>query len=349
MRTLLWWGRFDPGYSRNRILRRQIDSLGWRVHDFHPAISRFGDIQAMLKGAAGIDAVWVPCFRQRDLAAAARWAKMHKVPLIFDPLISAYDKQVHERGRLRPESARASRLLDWERRLFTLPDRVVADTPAHADYFHQVLGVPRDRISVIMVGADEVLFRPCCPTRNKRLEVLFFGSFIPLQGPHVIVEAARLYDSKDVRWTLLGDGPLRVDCEHLAGNMDSVQFESWLPYEQLPARICRADILLGIFGDTPKAGRVIPNKVYQALASARPLVTREAPAYPKGLLSEIGNGISWVPPSDAMALASAVAKLVAERESLSEKGAAARRVSERWFSVGSIRESLGRLLQEMVA
>ncbi len=37
-KTVLWWGRFDPDYSRNRILRQAYTALGWRIVDFHPLL-----------------------------------------------------------------------------------------------------------------------------------------------------------------------------------------------------------------------------------------------------------------------------------------------------------------------
>ena len=344
-RTVLWWGRFDPGYSRNRILRRLLREQGWTVLDFRPALSGLGEVQAALQGVPRPDLVWVPCFRQRDLAAASRWARRHGAPLVFDPLISAYDKQVDERHKLPRDSRRARRLLQWERGLFARADRVVADTPAHAGYFHEVLGVPRDRLAVLMVGAEEGLFRPCPECQpGDPLEILFYGSFIPLQGPEVIVEAARLCRASNVVWTLLGNGPLRPECERLAEGLPNVRFEDWLSYEQLPGRLCRADILLGIFGDTPKAGRVIPNKVYQALACAKPLVTRAAPAYPGQLLQKADAGIDWVPPADPVALAKRVERLVSDPVILAERGRQALTTAREWFGPDRLTRQLQALL-----
>jgi glycosyltransferase involved in cell wall biosynthesis len=350
VKTVLWWGRFDPGYSRNRILRALFGELGWTVRDFRPRLSALAGVEAMLRGMARPDLVWVPCFRQRDVDAACRWARRRGVPLVFDPLISAYDKQVDERGKLEAGSARAVQLLERERRQFGCADRVVADTPAHADYFAHVLGVARERLAVIQVGAEAGLFRPAplsARDGDRPLEVLFYGSFIPLQGPQVVVEAARRYRGPPVTWTLLGQGPLRAACEAAAAGLASVRFEDWLPYPELPGRIHRADILLGIFGTTPKAGRVIPNKVYQALACGRPVVTRAAPAYPAGLLEAHDSGLVWTEPGDAASLAAQVARLAAEPGRLQALGRSAARSSEQYFSPSVLRAQLGNLLDSL--
>lgn len=346
-KIVLWWGRFKPDYSRNRILRKLFSELGWTVTDFHPRLSGLGDVEARLRGLPAPDLVWVPCFRQRDLAAAARWAGSRKVPLVFDPLISAYDKQVDERGKWDAGSRRARRFLEWERGLFRRADRIIADTPAHAEYFHGVLGVARDRLAVVYVGAEEARFfpQPYPPeSTDAPLEAFFYGSFLPLQGPGVVVEAARLYRGPPVRWTLLGDGPLRRSCEEAARGLANVRFEDWLPYEALPARIGNAQILLGVFGTTPKADRVIPNKVYQALACGRAVVTRQAGAYPQTLATEEESGLVWTRAGDAQGLANQVAALAMNRAVLPALGRAAAETSRRFFSESALRGQLGAAL-----
>lgn len=344
-RTVLWWGRFDPDYSRNRILRQCFADLGWRVLDFRPHLSMLADWQAALHRLPKVDLVWLPCFRQRDLAAARRWSRRHGLPLIADPLISAYDKQVFERGKFAAGSAQAERLRAWEGELLRSADLLIADTPAHAEFFAQTFAVAPNKIQVVHVGAEAALFQatPLPPYDGQRpLEALFFGSFIGLQGPETIVEAARCYQGPSVRWVLLGDGPLKAECQRRAQGLANVAFEPWLAYAQLPARIAQADIVLGVFGASDKAGRVIPNKVFQALACGRPVVTREGAGYPPELQSD--GGIVRLPPADPAALAQAVAKLADQAATMSELGRQARVSYERYFGERVIADELAAAL-----
>ena len=339
---LIWWGHSDPAYSRNGVVRGHLAALGWRVTDFSPVWSPRGDIEAALRRLPKPDAVWVPCFRQRDLAAARRWCDRQKVPLVFDPLISAYDKQVGERFKWREDDARSRRLLAWERRLFAGADLVLADTACHADYFVRTLGVSPERVRVVYVGADETLFAPA-PSDAAReadapLDVLFYGSFIPLHGAQTIIEATRCYQGPPVRWSLLGDGPARAECERVAAGLGNVIFEPPVPYAQLPAHIRRADILLGVFGTTQKAGRVIPNKVFQALATGRPVITRESEAYPPEARDP--DSFAFVPPGDPQALAAAVAAWASEPARLVARNRAARGAYDVCFSSAVVRRQL---------
>jgi len=341
-KTVLWWGRFDPDYSRNRILRQTYAKLGWRVVDFQPWLAgAIGDLEARLRPPPAADLVHIPCFRQRDIAAAARYARAHRLPLLLDTLTSQFDKQVYERRRFAPCSLRARHLLRYEQRLFERGDIVLADTPEHARFFADPLLVPEEKLHVVYVGAEEPLFAPA-PARapNDPLEVLFYGTFIPLQGAEVIVEAARLYQGPPVRWVLLGAGPLRRRCQRRATGLTNVGFEDWVAYGTLPARIARADILLGVFGGTAKTQRVIPNKVFQSIACGKPLVTCTAPGYPAALVDEPDSGIRWVPASDARALADAVAALAAQPRQLAAVGARTRASYEKYFSNAVILEQL---------
>ncbi len=340
-RTVLWWGRFDPDYSRNRVLRQQLTQLGWTIRDFRPLVSRFAGMEAALRRIPAPDLVWIPCFRQRDAAAAIAWARARRVPVLFDPLISAWDKQVFERGKFAEDSAEANALLTWEKKLFDGADMVVADTAPHADFFAQRFGLPEDKLAVIGVGAEETLFQPAPPdfAHQGPVEVLFYGSFIGLQGPEVIVEAARIYEGPPVSWHLLGAGPLLKSCETAADGLENLFFEPWLDYARLPERIHNADILLGVFGASEKAGRVIPNKVYQSLACGRPVITQQSAAYPEDL-DRPDSGIAFIPPGEPKALAKTVAEWATRRDELPALSASAFASYECHFRNMAIREQL---------
>lgn len=346
---MLWWGRFDPEYSRNRILRSMLPSLGWQIIDYHPILSATADVEAMLRRLPKPDLVWVPCFRQRDLVAARKWSRDRGIPLVFDPLISAYDKQVFEREKVGKETAAARRLLAWESKLFQMADRVIADTTLHAEYFSETLGVQRERLWVVYVGAEEPLFGYGeIPSRHTGiLEVLFYGSFNPLHGTDVIAEAARLYKGPPVNWRFIGKGPSRDRCETLMRGLDNVIFEDWVSYHDLPSKIRQADIVLGIFGTTPKASRVIPNKVFQALACGRIVITRHSSAYPEQLRSDLTSGVIWVDAGSSTNLCERLSELANCPEKLMGLSENARKSYQRYFSNAVLAKQLTMALSDI--
>ncbi len=341
-KTLLWWGRFDSNYSRNRILRFLLTELGYVLKDFKPASSAVGSFQAFFKDFGKVDAVWVPCFRQKDFHAAARFARNHKIPLIFDPLISAWDKAVFERKKYTQQSIQARRLLKKEQNMFSHADLVLADTTLHAEFYVNQLKSNKNTTCVVPVGAEEQLFTPQPFNNDSQPEILFYGSFINLQGPETIVQAAALLP--DITFTLLGDGTLKQKCISMAQNLNNVAFEDWIDYEELPARIGKAHLLLGIFGDSPKPGRVIPNKVYQSLACGRAVITRESRAYPESIHS--AEGLYFVPPANPEALAHAV-QTVVNNNSLEKDGENAERIYQNYFSNHLIQKALLDSLQRI--
>ena len=348
MPELLWWGRSDPAYSRNRLVLRLLADLGWRVAFYHPTVSPLGWLTAYGRRIRRPDLVWVPCFRQRDLASAALWAGKWQVPLVADPLISAYEKEVFERCKWPPDSRRARARRRWEARQFSMADLVVADTPAHAGYFEQVLDVARERTAVLYVGAEDDRFTPRpAPAPDPPFEVLFYGSFLKLQGPEIIVAAARLAGDLPVNWVLLGDGDLRPAVEEQARGLGRVRFEPWTPYERLPDRLARAHVILGVFGTTVKAGLVIPNKMFQAMAAGRPVITRASAAYPREMADS--PVIGWIPAGDPQALAAKVGQWVADPGALAQRGEATRQLFDRYFHMDRLREDLARILERALA
>lgn len=110
--------------------------------------------------------------------------------------------------------------------------------------------------------------------------VHFHGSFIPLQGVDCIIKAAKLLENNSVRFNILGDGQTYPETKKLAADLGlkNVNFINRVEYERLPDYVNLGDVCLGIFGRTKKAGRVIPNKVYEYAAMRKPVITADTPA-----------------------------------------------------------------------
>src|SRR5712691_13325933 len=143
---------------------------------------------------------------------------------------------------------------------------------------------------------------------------LFIGKLIPLHGIETVLAAARL--APEIRFRVIGSGQL----EHvLEGRPPNVDWVRWVEYPQLPAHLRTCGCALGIFGTTAKARRVIPNKVFQALACGAPVITADTPA-----IHELGeDALLLVPPGDPPALADAVRLLAGDgvlRAELSARG-----------------------------
>jgi glycosyltransferase involved in cell wall biosynthesis len=247
----------------------------------------------------GFDAFIVGYPGHFDLAAAKRAAG--RTPIVFNPLVSLADTLVGDRGRFRPTSLPARALESIDRLAFRAAHVVVADTQAQARFFAELAGL--DVVETCFVGAEERLFRPTWRSPD-RFTALFVGKLIPLQGVETILAAAAL--TPEIRFRVVGSGQLSHLLERRPPNVDHVP---WIEYERLPAEIEDAGCALGIFGTTPKAERVIPNKAFQALASAAPLVTANTPAARELVVD--GESALLVPPGDSDALANAVRGLAA--------------------------------------
>src|SRR5207248_4522783 len=113
----------------------------------------------------------------------------------------------------------------------------------------------------------------------------------------------------EVRFRIVGRGQLAPLRRERPPNAEHV---AWVAYERLPAELHAAGCALGIFGTSGKAQRVIPNKVFQALACGVPVVTADTPAARELLVDE--ESALLVPPGDPESLAAAVRRLSGDAE-----------------------------------
>ncbi len=296
---------------------------------------------ALALGPRAIDAdvVYVGYPGHADLPAARRAARGR--PVVFDPLVSLYDTFVGDRERFRRGSLAARALWRLDRHAFRAADRVLADTAAHAEFFTAAFGVPDERLVVLPVGADDRLFEPG-ERPAPAYDVLFVGKLIPLHGLETILAAARLVP--ELSMLVVGDGQLRCLLESRPSNVD---WTPWLPHEELPAAYRAAACALGVFGTSPKARRVVPNKAYHAIATATPLVTADTPAA-RELLTD-GSDALLVRPGDAEALAGALRRLAEDPVARDRLGAAGRSTYEARASLPVLAERWRTLLDGLVA
>ena len=353
-------GSFDPEYPRTRGLREGLEARGVEVRllGVSPRAG-FGARQAAMIAAwaargAGIDAFLVPSFGHRDVPLLRLLATISGAPLLFDPLVSRWDTQVRDVGRVRAGSFAALRLRASDRLSMGLADIVLCDTWEHGEFFTSEFGVPRRKLARVPVGADREAFALGAERGVGRrgregdaasdgaggprpFEVAFVGGFLPLHGMPVIVQAAALLEARHgagfARFTLAGHGmhAYRVDRDLAALGLRSVRRLPRVPYGAALRLMAEADVALGIFGTSEKAGRVVPHKVYQSLALGVPTVTRRSAAVAEyfrdgrdGRGGPEGEALVTVPAGDAAALARAIEELKSDPARRDRIGAAGR-------------------------
>jgi glycosyltransferase involved in cell wall biosynthesis len=314
---VLYFGTYQRDYPRNALAIRCLRRAGVEVEERHVTVwhgrqnwsaSFLTGLKvavselSLLRPARRFDALVVGYPGHFDLPAA-KVAALGR-PIVFNPLVSLSDTLVEDRARFRRGSMSARVLGGVDRGAFKLADAVVADTEAHAEFFARHAGIPRSKIDVCLVGADEEIFRPEW-TRPTRFTALFVGKLIPLHGIETILDAARI--APEVAFRIVGSGQLEAT---LADRPPNVEWEPWVEYEELGGEYAAAGCALGIFGTTAKAARVIPNKVFQALACATPVVTADTAAARELLVD--GESALLVPPGDAAALAAALRRVAAD-------------------------------------
>jgi glycosyltransferase involved in cell wall biosynthesis len=276
----------------------------WGRHNWSPRIGTLARLAraelALSRADAGkADALIVGYPGHVDMPVARRVARGR--PVVFNPLVSLADTLVEDRAVVSARSPRAAALRQIDRRAFRSADLVVADTEAHAAYFRETFGLPDERVEVALVGAEDALFRPG-DVQSVPFHALFVGKLVPLHGLETILAAAAI--APEIPFAVVGDGQL---APLLAARPANVEHVSWLDYAALPDAYRRAGCALGIFGTGAKAARVIPNKVFQALACARPVITGDTPAA-RELLTHEADAL-LVPPGNGDALAEAVRRL----------------------------------------
>lgn len=315
-------GTYDPEYPRNKILIDGLRQNGVEVVEcnikgggyfiYFPLIKKFL--------ATKRDYDYVFCAFPVHLSIFL--ALVSRKPIIADALISLYDTAVRDRQLYSWWHPFAMALYLLDILTVKIAHHVTVDTVEHKAYFAKWRN-PKD-ITVIPLGVHSQEFF-VVPTAVKPLEqflVQFHGGYIPLQGIDKIVEAAKiLKDDKSIHFRLVGGGQQYEEIAVRIKNYEltNVTLVPWQTVPSLNVMLSEADVIFGVFGESAKTNRVIPNKIFQGLAVGKPVITKDTGSV-RALFSDTDLVLVENTPE---AIAAAVVKLKNDplwRKQLAENG-----------------------------
>jgi glycosyltransferase involved in cell wall biosynthesis len=174
-----------------------------------------------------------------DTIVLAPFARLRRVPVVWDMFMSVYDTLAFDRELVPPRSLLGRLLRRLEEFAIRRADLVFLDTEAHARRIESLFELPPRSCKAVWVGAEMEHFgsdkEPVIRQAGEMLQVLFYGQFIPLHGIETIVEAARLMRDEPVMWTLVGRGQEAQKIGRILRDVSlpKLKWVEWVDYSEL--------------------------------------------------------------------------------------------------------------------
>lgn len=308
---IIYFGAYDPNYPRNKTLIKGLRQNGVEVIEINDRSRSFFKYLKLFfkyfKNKKNYDAVIVGFPGQESMFLAKM---LTRKPIIFDTFTSHYGGHVLDRGHFGKNSLRAKWYKWLDKKSVSLSNVALLDTDSHIDFFVNQFNLPREKFRRVWVGTDSHVFYPREVNKNtEKFLVHFQGNYIPLQGTEYIIKAAKLLEEENVVFTMLGRGQTYKKSRELADKLGvkNINFIGRVLYEKLADYINMSNVSLGIFGHTLKTELVIPNKVFEAIACAMPVITADTSAV-RELFTDQEN-ILFCQPANPKDLADKILKL----------------------------------------
>lgn len=215
-------------------------------------------------------------------------------------------------------------------------------------------GLPPERLFLVPNGVDTTTFLPLEKTQaraelgwDSRFTMVYVGTLGLAQGLTIVLDAAAaLRDQTDIRLVLIGEGATKANlmAEATKRGLINVEFVDAQPHDRMPLLIASADACLVSLRKLPLFEGALPSKMYEAMASARPIllaVDGEA----RHLVAEQAQAAIYVEPENSMALAKAILTLRDRPQLAEELGQHGRAFVEAHFN----RDKLTAQLERQIA
>lgn len=201
------------------------------------------------------------------------------------------------------------RFLGWiEKMLYVHSDAIVVVANGFKEYVRD--RGAKCRIEWLPNGPDLNTFKPIpLPQDHDDFVVLYAGAHGSANDLKNVVFAASILERANsrVRFRFIGDGPEKNNIIRLASALKSVSFEDAVSKEKIPSVVQDADAMLLSLKDLPlfRFG-VSPNKLYDAYALGRPVITTVVAANEE--VEKYNVGVT-APPGNPKLLAEAILRL----------------------------------------
>ena len=338
MKTILIWSTSDVSHVRMRNLMAGLENEPVKIIDVTIPVWKAEQNKALLGifttlwrfismllvypilavrylFAPDHDLILVPYMGQLDLLLVKPLAWIRRKPVVWDVYISLFDTLVFDRKALSRFNPISQLVYFVEWLDFKIADLAIADTEPHARYLKKLFRLKQEP-STVHIGADSTAFYPIdnVPFQSLKTErqfsVLFYGNLSPMHGVETIVGAAALLSNKtDIEFIIIGEGQSSESIDSLISEkkLKNIIRKSHVPYKELNQHLNDSNIGLGIFANNPKGNKVVPNKVYQMLASGISIITADT----LGVREVLGDNplASYVPFEDEKALADTIVRM----------------------------------------
>lgn len=353
MRAILWLGR-EPAYIRNDVLIQALKENHVEIElvaDTHKnMVIRFLRTfpHYILATRKPHDFVWLG-FYGHPLAFFAKW--FTRKPIILDAWLSSYETVVHARSKKGNiwEKLIPAGFFSWlDQFVVNQVDLSVFPSNGEKNYYRDNYGVPEKKLGVVWVGVNTQTFTSTKVKPHPKTIVLFSGTFLHITHVETAVRAANeLKKNNDIEFWFIGNGQTFEADQQLAQKLGltNVQFLGRKPYAEIPAFLQQADICLGIFGGGDKANRILPAKMYEAMAMSKPCITARSDGVAE--LLEDGKSVVFIPPKDHQALAKAILDLANHPDKRKKIGTEAHRVFLRTTTPQKIGEMVLSLVERL--
>jgi colanic acid biosynthesis glycosyl transferase WcaI len=287
---------------------------------------------------------------------AALLGRVHGLPVVLNvqdlyPETPIRTGQIHNGALIRILRA-------LERYQYSCANRIGVITPAFRAHL-LASGVQPERICVIPNFVDARFIRPLPKDNEFSRRHSLADKFVVSHSGNVgyaydletmLSAAALLRNEPDILFLVVGDGVLRARLEDQARELalPNVRFLPFQPFESLPWLRASCDVHVSL--NRPGAsGHSMPSKVYEIMASGRPLLaSADRGSDLWRLVEETGCGLV-IDPREPETLASAVLRLYRDPDGRAQMAERGRTEAERQYSRDAVVGQYERLLAQAVA